>query len=88
MSPRDLMRSSRRFPTAEEARAALDDLEKLGWGRWMDPRPHGSGGRPQAMFALVDTVDSDKTPTGGPETDGSVNVNGVNGDEGQEVVVL
>ncbi len=53
VTPRDLMRSSRQFPTAEAAELALADLAGAGFGR-LEPVPPGpSGGRPTKQFRVV-----------------------------------
>ena len=78
MTTRDLMRSSRRFQSAEQAERALQDLEAAGWGRLESRRPGPSGGRPSKQFQLAGTVDVDKTPDGDGLTGGSVTVNTVN----------
>ena len=58
---RDLMRSSRSYPTAESSEAALARLAARGWGRWT-PVPAGpKGGQPTRVFQLAETVDIDTT---------------------------
>ena len=54
ITPRDLRRwNGRRFPTAEVAEAALDELVSAGVGTWED-RPAGpSGGRPTRRFRIT-----------------------------------
>lgn len=78
-TPRELMRSSRIFKTATEAEVALDELAKVGLGRWEDALTTAKGGRPTRRLTLVDDVDVDKTPSKPKENVGCVNVNGVNG---------
>ena len=80
VTPRDLMRSSRQYPTAEDAEAALHDLESAGFG-WIESAQAGpKGGRPSKRFRLYDIADVDNTPTGDGVTGSIVNVNTVNGD--------
>jgi hypothetical protein len=61
MTTRDLMRSSRAYPTAEAAEQALDDLFQAGFGRWIDKNPTAKGGRPTRCFVLADGADVDET---------------------------
>lgn len=80
---RDLMRSSRHFPTTEDAEAALHDLESVGFGRMESTHAGSRGGRPTKRFRLYDTADVDNTPTGDGVAGSIVNVNTVNGTEAQ-----
>ncbi len=73
------MRSSRQYPTAEDAERALDDLAGAGFGRLESVQAGPKGGRPTKRFRLADTVDVDETPSGGGIAAGSVNVNAVSG---------
>ncbi len=77
---RELMRSlPRRYPTAGEAHAALDALDKAGRGRWEVDDHAGGRGQPAYRFILNDTVDAD---TNSEILDGNritVNVNSVKG---------
>ncbi len=59
---RDLMRSSRAYPTSEIAEQALNDLVRAGVGSWEDSGPTRQGGRPTRRFVLAGTVDVDETP--------------------------
>jgi len=52
MTPRKLMRSSRHWAMATEAEAALEDLAKAGYGRWVIPPTSTKGGRPPRDFVL------------------------------------
>jgi hypothetical protein len=61
ISVRDLMRSSRRYSTAEAAEGALARLAQRGGGRWKPVPPGSTGGQPTRVFHLVDTVDADTT---------------------------
>ena len=62
LTARELMRSSRRYPTSADAEAALNQLARSGRGRW-EPMPAGPrGGKPTRVFRTVDTVDVDETP--------------------------
>jgi len=74
VTPRQLMRCSSRFQRAADARAALGNLAKSGYGRWNDPRPGDRGGRPSRRFVLVDGADVDETVIEGAKTRGFVNV--------------
>ena len=58
---RALMRSSRRYPKAEDAEAALNDLAKAGWGTWETIPAGREGGRASREFRIVDTADVDTT---------------------------
>jgi len=81
--PRDLMRSSRRFRTAEDAEEALDDLVKAGIGRW-EVVDHGGGrGRPTRRFVLLEAVEADRNAPKPEEDSICVNVNGVSGAESE-----
>ena len=59
---RELMRSSRAYPTSEMAEQALNGLVQARLGRWEDTTPTAQGGRPTRRFILADTVDVDTTP--------------------------
>jgi hypothetical protein len=60
VTPRDLMRVSRRFPDAETAEAALTDLAERGAGAWFHVETTPRGGRPTTVFRLdsMPTVDT------------------------------
>jgi len=58
VTPRDLMRASRRFASAADAEAALNELGKLGLGAWKIEPPGPQGGKPSRRFALADVDDS------------------------------
>jgi hypothetical protein len=68
-SVKDLQRSNqRKYPTAEHAEAALDELVALELGAWAD-RPAGpKGGRPTRCFVLSESCvtydETDETPSG------------------------
>jgi hypothetical protein len=67
ITPRDLQRSSRRFPTTADATAALDELVGLRLGDWDHSAPGSSGGRPSTPFVLFPLgADVDKTPDSEP----------------------
>lgn len=58
-TPRELQRSRHgRYPTADDAEAALDGLRRHGWGEWVVTAPD-AGGRPSRALRLVT---NDKTP--------------------------
>ena len=76
---RDLMRSSRMYPTADDAEEALKELTDAGFGR-LEFDNHGGGrGRPVQRFILTDTVDVDTNGLNAGENDDCVGVDGVNG---------
>ena len=52
ITARNLQRSSRRYPTAESARVALQQLEDLGLGLWINGGGGPAGGRPSAIFEI------------------------------------
>ncbi len=52
VTPRDLMRSSRRYPKSEDAKRALDDLVAAGLGRLESVQAGSKGGRPTVVFVL------------------------------------
>ncbi len=57
--------SSRKYPTADDAKQALDALVEAGLGSWVDRPTAGRGGRPTSDFILLqpsdDTDDTDDT---------------------------
>jgi len=53
ITPRELMRASRAYPLAEDAKAALDALVEAGLGRWETVKPGPQGGRPSRCFSLA-----------------------------------
>ena len=62
---RDMTHGIRRYRCrSDEARAALDELEKAGYGSWAHPTPGPMGGRPSPRFQLVTGVTVTKTPAG------------------------
>ena len=61
VTPRVLMRSSRRFLAAEDAELALNELVRAGDGLWEDIGSGDQGGRPTRRFRLADTADVDTT---------------------------
>ncbi len=73
VTPRDLQRHSRMFPTADDAAGFLNLLSEAGLGAWETPPPGETGGRPTQRFVLTCAVDVDKTPCSGPENGGFVN---------------
>jgi len=84
VTPRELMRGSRMFPKTADAEAAIEELAKLGYGKWEDVPPGPQGGRPTRRFALVDGADVDETMPIPNECEGFVNVNGVNAVDEQD----
>jgi hypothetical protein len=73
VTTKELQRSnSRKYPTAEAATTALDNLVEAGLGQWQDKPSGPQGGRPTRVFLLSpmasdDTDDTDETP-GRPAT--------------------
>jgi len=61
VTARDLMRSSRKYGTADQAEAVLQDLASAGLGSFDVSQPGPDGGRPVRRFTLVDAVDVDTT---------------------------
>lgn len=66
VTPRNLMRSSRQYSSADIAEEALDGLVKAGLGTWREDDHGGGRGRPVRRFVLIDGVN---------EADGSDSVN-------------
>ena len=70
VTPRDLQKHSRRYPTADAAELVLQALVTEGMGSWQMVRSGKSGGRPTSVFCLADSpdfpitrgVDVDRTP--------------------------
>ena len=63
VSVRDLTHGRRQYRgKTDEARAALDRLEKAGYGQWRHPAPGSQGGRPSPRFELVTGVTVTETP--------------------------
>ena len=73
---RQLMRSTHRFATAEDAEAALDSLARNGWGRWRSIPSGPKGGAPTREFCCVTPSDTDETTESNGEYLSCVNVNG------------
>jgi DNA polymerase I-like protein with 3'-5' exonuclease and polymerase domains len=62
--------NSRKYPTAEVAEAALEELVAAGLGDW-DERPAGfRGGHPSRVFVLHPTPDTTDTTSEDPDDDG------------------
>jgi hypothetical protein len=85
VAPRDLLRSSSRYRTADDAEAALEDLAKAGYGVWQVDDHDGGRGRPARRFVLFDTPDVDTNTTNREEDHISVNVNGISEAENTEL---
>jgi hypothetical protein len=75
VTPRDLMRSSRQFASAEDAEFALKALAAVGLGTWETTVPSPQGGHPACRFVLISRADADRTSVLPGENQGSVNVN-------------
>jgi hypothetical protein len=58
---RELMRSSAKFKTSEDAERALNDLVQAKKGKWKPPEATAQGGRPTLVFVLNRETDTDKT---------------------------
>jgi DNA polymerase III epsilon subunit-like protein len=59
---RELQRSnSSKYPTSDDARAALEELERAGEGYWEDPPATPRGGNPARWFVLHPTPDTSDT---------------------------
>jgi hypothetical protein len=69
VTARDLMRSCRKYATAEDAEGALTDLIGAGMGKWQETGTTDQGGRPAMRFTLVTPVDTDRTPENPDETE-------------------
>ncbi len=83
VTPRDLMRSSRRYSDASSATAALSELVNVGFGRWEQTTTTEHGGRPAMRFRLTDSVDVDGTPIKAGQDRCCVNVSAVETDTDQ-----
>jgi hypothetical protein len=55
---RDIMRASRKYSTAEEVEAALNDLAGRDYGAWYTLE-HPGPGRPASVFRLTPSADTD-----------------------------
>jgi len=90
VTPRDLMRSTRKYLTAADAESALAELVKAGIGTWQEDTHGGGRGRPVRRFNLSDAADVDTNAAGPDENRICVNVNGVNaagnGDLGNDLL--
>jgi Protein of unknown function (DUF3987) len=75
VSIRELMRMSRRFPTADDALAALEPLTSAGFGRFQAIPVGPNGGRRTECFTLFDSADVDNTLVTPGESAGYVNDN-------------
>ncbi len=61
VTPRELMRSSRQWSTAEDAEAALVELVRTKLGQWVTRPRSGQGGRPTRAFVLFGSTGVDTT---------------------------
>jgi len=61
---RQLMQHRSGLKTADDAKAALQDLAEQGWGTWSHPTPTPKGGRPSEFFTLTTRIYVCETPTG------------------------
>lgn len=81
---RDLMRSTRRFATAQDAEHALVRLVRAGVGIWTTDKSDGKRGRPARRFRLAVDALTDDTNSEFPDENAFVTtVNGVNGLESE-----
>ncbi len=70
ISARDLQKSnSSKYPTSEQANAALDELAGAGFGHWNEPASSPRGGHPARRFSLGPTLDTTDTTDGEGEDD-------------------
>ncbi len=76
ITARQLQRSSRRYPTAELAEAALNSLADAGVGCWERQLVSKNGGRQARVFTIAERADVDTTSVLDAENEGSVSVNG------------
>ncbi len=89
ITPRELVQSSRDYPTTADAEAALNKLAEAGAGRW---EYVSTGGRQSKRFVLIDTPEAVhesppapaesgtavyESPADGPENEAFVNVDNV-----------
>jgi len=79
VSGRELVQSSRAFPTVDDADAALDALVGKEYGRWVQPDQVGRGGPKARRFVLnpVYSVNVYRNATDGTENGNTVDVNSV-----------
>jgi len=75
-SARELQQGNRRYPKAEMAESALNELAKAGRGQWVDSPKGAQGGRPSRVFVLSDAPPANETPEIPAESEGSVDVDG------------
>jgi hypothetical protein len=61
--------NSRKYPTSEQANAALDELVEMGLGHWKEPLTSPRGGQPARSFFLLPTPDTTDTTGAGPDDD-------------------
>lgn len=87
VTARDLMRSSRKYSTADQAEAVLQDLVSAGLGSFDVSQPEHGPGRPARRFTLVDTVDVD-TNSGNPRETPIVSTSAVSTGPEMEVFEL
>jgi hypothetical protein len=77
LTPRELMRSSRRYNTADAAEAALGMLAQARLGHWHDDDHGGGPGHPAHRFVLFDARAVDTNSADASGNGHCVNVNGV-----------
>ncbi len=75
VTPRDVARHLRAYPTPADAEAALERLTQAGFGEWENPAPGQRGGRPTRVFRVLPSRTTDdrgpavETAVSGPESD-------------------
>lgn len=75
VTPRDISRHLRAYPTPADAEAALERLVQVGIGAWENPAPGERGGRPTRVFRVRRSQPADdrrpavETAADGPESD-------------------
>src|SRR5207253_2832771 len=77
VTPRDLMRSSRRYAQADDANVALDELARAGIGQWRTVPPPRSGGHASRELVLLPTVDARLEIAGKTQRVSTVSTNGI-----------
>ncbi|HQA44935.1 MAG TPA: DUF3987 domain-containing protein [Phycisphaerae bacterium] len=90
MTPRELQQTSRRYPTAADAEAALQELVAAELGTWEAIEPTAKGGRPARRFRLKNAPPVYETappvyetPQNPKENRGSVDVDSVDTPENE-----
>jgi hypothetical protein len=77
VTARDVQQGCRWLKEPGAAEAALEALVKAGYGCWRDVPTTANGGRPARVFVLSTLSTVNETPAKPEETEGSVDVDGV-----------